>query len=61
MERDDTDALIDALHVMRVDGSLILPEEIIVNGVRHDAGEYRLTRVGPVPLPIRTMEEDHPF
>jgi hypothetical protein len=61
MDRDDTDALIDALHAMSVHRNLILPTEIIVNGVRHDAGEYRLVRVGPVPLPERTMADDHPF
>ncbi len=61
MPQDDTDALIDALHVMHTHGRLILPTEIIVNGLRYDAGEYRIERVGPVPQPERMMADDQPF
>ena len=53
--RDDTDALIDALHTQMVNGDLVLPAEIVVNGVRYDPGRYQLTYVGPVHS--TTLEE----
>jgi hypothetical protein len=46
--RDDTHALIDALHAQKTHGDLVLPKEIIVNGVRYDAGRYRLVYAGRV-------------
>jgi hypothetical protein len=61
MPRDDTEALIAALGATDNRGVLTLPCEIIVNGIRHDAGEYRLIRIGPLPSAERMMEDDHPF
>lgn len=58
---DDTDALIDALHAAACNGGrLFLPHEIVVNGLRHDAGIYELKWVGPMPIDAPAME-DPPF
>ena len=44
-DRDDTDALIDALHTQHAFGDMLLPRDININGHVHPAGRYRLTRV----------------
>lgn len=60
-EPDDTDALLDALHAAAINGGrLVLPHEININGIRHDAGVYELKWVGPVPI-ANTRMDDPPF
>lgn len=60
-ERDDTDALMNALHEAAQNrGELVLPREIYISGRRYDPGVYQLRFVRCLPSD-RGMDDDHPF
>lgn len=54
-DQDDTDALIDALHVMSTCGRLVLREAITINGIVYEPATYILSQVGPPP-PLKTKD-----